>query len=288
MSESKQIAPINTAAFDKQHIKLTYITAIYFDKGSNDSILSLLRNYEAYSPSLLDQIQFVIVDDGSPLQFEIPDFNLNITWLRINENIPWNLGGARNLGSVYAKSDTILLTDLRCEFPEVTLSKASRMQNLGRKMFRFYRYSEKQKRILKRTHANSFLMSRGHFFRFHGYDEEFCGHYGYFGGWLTRFHRYHGSWMPKLPRKYHYIRHDVEAATRDHGLVRDKSTNGMLYLRKREEALAAGAEAGHSRLFLNFTWKVMKECSRAKPTEQRRDPWWVRRYWLRTLFGSYR
>jgi hypothetical protein len=288
MKTSQQTNQINTASFDKQHIKLTYITTCYFDKNSNDSIISLLKNYETYSPDLLDRIQFVIVDDGSPLQFEIPDFNLNIIWLRITENIPWNLGGARNLGAVYAKSDTILLTDLRCDFPEVTLTRVAKMQNLGRKLYRFYRYSEKAKRILPLTHANSFLMSRGHFFRFYGYDEEFCGNYGFFGGWLTRFHRYHGSWLFKMPRKYHYFRHDMDAPVRDHGLARDKSANQELYLRKRTEVLSGGAETGHSRLFLNFTWNVMKQSSRAKPLEKPHDPWWVRRHWLRTLFGSYR
>jgi hypothetical protein len=280
--------PADLHSADKQHIRLSYVVQFYFNKGSNATLIDLLRSYEKYSPDLLDRIQFVVVDDASPLRFEIPDFNLNITWLRIIDDIPWNLGGARNLGAVYAKSDKMLMTDLRCEFPEHTLERVVRMRNTGRRIYRFYRKSEKTGAMLPLTHANSFLMSRGLFFRLYGYDEEFCGNYGYFGGWLTQFHRYHGSWVVKMPRRFHYIRHDVTARGGDHDLRRDKSANRLLYERKRNEVRYWGAEAGHSRLFLNFRWKVVKEQFRDHRFPRKIDTAWKAFSWLRTLVGSYR
>jgi hypothetical protein len=228
-----------------------------------------------------------VVDDGSPLKFEIPEFDLNLTWLRIIEDIPWNLGGARNLGVVYAKSDKILLTDLDHEFPEHTLAHAMRMRNTGRRMYRIHRKSQKSGEFARLAHANSFLMSRARFLRLYGYDEEFCGEYGYFGGWLTQFHRYHGSWVLKLPRKYYCIKNDVAGPEADHDLQRDKSHNRSLYWRKRNEVHYWGAEAGHSRLFLNFRWDVVKEHRRSGFVPRPIDRGWKLRWWFRTLLGTY-
>ena len=275
-------------ARDKQHIRLTYVLHFYFNQGTNASLVERLRTYERYSPDILDRIQFVVVDDGSPLKFEIPEFDLNLTWLRITDDIPWNLGGARNLGVVYAKSDKILLTDLDHEFPEHTLARAVRMRNTGRRMYRVYRKSKTTGEFVRLAHANSFLMSRGRFLRLYGYDEEFCGEYGYFGGWLTQFHRYHGSWVLKLPRKYHCIRHDGAGQNdHDHDLKRDKSHNKELFWRKRNEVHYWGAEAGHSRLFLNFRWEVLRDHNRPNRFPPKIDRMWKLRWWFRTLFGTH-
>ena len=119
---------------DKQHIRLTYITHFYFNQDNASAIIGLLRKYERYRPQLLSIIQFVVVDDGSPLEFDIPEFRLNLIWVRIDQDIPWNQGGARNLGAIFAKSDKMILTDLDHEFPEETLEYAARMGDLRNKM----------------------------------------------------------------------------------------------------------------------------------------------------------
>ena len=75
---------------DKQHIKLTYITHFYCNQQDISEVINLLREYESMPASVLDYVQFVIVDDCSPLEYEIPEFDLNLTWLRITTDIPWN------------------------------------------------------------------------------------------------------------------------------------------------------------------------------------------------------
>ena len=117
------------SSFDRQHIKLTYITHFYLDQKNPDTVVELFRKYESYSSDLLDEVQFVVVNDCSKLEFEIPDFNLNILWLNILDDIPWNQGGARNLGVTYARSDKVLLTDIDLEFPEQTLDYMRRARN---------------------------------------------------------------------------------------------------------------------------------------------------------------
>lgn len=118
--------------YDKSHIRLSYITHFYCNQTNIDSVTELLRHYEQYDPALLDVIEFVIVDDGSPVEYEIPQLNLNITWLRINEDIQWNQAGARNLGVTYAKSDRIVLSDLDHIFPPETLHYMAYRRHPGR------------------------------------------------------------------------------------------------------------------------------------------------------------
>ncbi len=116
---------------DKQHIKLTYITHFYCNQQDISEVVSLLREYETMPASVLDYVQFVIVDDCSPLEYEIPEFNLNLTWLRITTDIPWNQGGSRNLGVTYAASDKILMTDLDHVLPVSTFTYLINAANPG-------------------------------------------------------------------------------------------------------------------------------------------------------------
>lgn len=83
---------------DKSHIELTYVTHFYCNQKNINSITDLLKKYETYSRNLIEKIEFIIVDDCSPLEYEIPDLNLNYRWLKITTDIQWNQGGARNLG----------------------------------------------------------------------------------------------------------------------------------------------------------------------------------------------
>jgi len=39
---------------------------------------NLLKVYEKYSPDLLDIIEFITINDESPLQYKIPKFDLNL------------------------------------------------------------------------------------------------------------------------------------------------------------------------------------------------------------------
>lgn len=266
---------------DKQHIRLTCVINYYLNKDSSSSVLDLLSKYSKYPSDLLDVIQFVVVDDGSPLVFDIPEYDLNLTWLRITEDIPWNIGGSKNLGVVYAKSDKVLISDLDHEFPEHTLRKMIEMGNLGRRFYKVWRQHSDTK-IIGRPHSNTFLISRGRFLRLYGYDEEYCGGYGAEDYRFVKFHKYHGSWQRKLPKKFYCILRK-ECIVKDHSLKRDFVRNTPIDLRKRNELLYWGEGSGHSRIFLNFRWEVVFQHNRkSKPTRDSRRLW--KHLWLfRTL-----
>lgn len=257
---------------DKSHIDLTYVTHFYCNQQSIDSVTTLLREYERYSPELLDRIEFVIVDDCSPLEYEIPDLNLNITWLRITTDIKWNQGGARNLGVTYAKSDKILMSDLDHAFPAETLQFLADQPAPGRHFYKLRR--KKPNGEIYKGHSNLFFMSRARFLRFYGYDEEFSGNYGAEDYRFVKYQKYQGSKQSYFPASVWCYERQLDREKSYHSLVRDLSVNTPVDERKRDECSLFGKEYGHSRIFLNFEWLKLKVNNR-RPTSLPE----VRKYW---------
>lgn len=270
---------------DKSLIRLSYITHFYCNQNDISSVTDLLKRYEKYESDLLDRIQFVIVDDGSPVQYDVPEFNLNLTWLRILQDIPWNQGGARNLGALYAKSDKILLTDLDHEFPEETLAYMVKKGECGRNFYKIYRTNAETGKLQK-GHANTFLISRARFMRFFGYDEEFAGHYGAEDFRFVKIQKYHGSRQMYLNSKFRcFARNDINRDTSYHTLERDLTYNTPIDARKKLETETYGPDSGYSRMFLNYDWRVLKDINREAKVARRKRMLWKHLWYWRWLVG---
>ena len=260
------ITPPHFITRDYSHIKLSYVTHFYCDQNDINSVLNLLNAYAKYDPELLDIMEFVIIDDGSPLKYEIPDFNLNLRWIKINEDIKWNQSGARNLGVLSAKSDKLIITDLDHIFYEDTL-----------KFMATYNFKEKEIYKSRRTHihrngfvagnypgaGNIYAMSRGDFLKYFGYDEEFAGNYGYEDNFCAEYFDALGFKRKYITKKKYFYRerddNDVNRKSSYHSLNRDDSQNKIIYEKKIEKMKKYGAMVAHSRIFLNFTWQVLSE-----------------------------
>ncbi|MDD5175928.1 MAG: glycosyltransferase family A protein [Sterolibacterium sp.] len=270
-------------AVDSSHIRLTYITHYYLNQNRTETITALLEAYAAYAPDLLDRIHFVVVDDGSPLKLTPPKLDLNLTWLRIREDIRWNQGGARNLGATYAKSDNVLLTDLDLHFPEPTLRALVDAKPCGKNIFKFME-RDRATGQLRKGHPNTFFLSRARFLRFYGYDEEFTGNYGAEDFRFVKFQKAQGSRQRYFDRRYTYfVRTEIDRKTAYHSLKRDLSQNTPLDSRKRFENECYGHECGHSRMFLDFTWDILCQSRRENVPRLVQDRGWKRRWLLRTL-----
>jgi hypothetical protein len=259
--------PVGGEKADWSHIGLSYVTHFYLDQDSPEAVLGMLRQYERYDPKLLDLLHFVVVDDGSPLRFEIPHFDLNLTWLRVDEDIRWNQSGSRNLGVVYAKSDKVLMTDLDHEFPQ------ERDVETG---------------ALRKGHSNTFFLSRARFMRFGGYDEEFSGHYGSEDTRFVKYMKGQGTRFRYFPKRYVcFYRRDIDRSGGYHSLLRDLSFNTPVDSRKKLDMEIHGHEAGHSRMFLNFTWTKVRESRREITFTRPVDRAWKRLWILRWLAGGW-
>ncbi len=286
MTSSSRDHPVSGKIDDWSYITLSYIIPFYFNQGDATPLIDLLRHYEHYDPDVLARIHFVLIDDGSPIKIEIPELNLNFTWLAINEDIPWNQPGARNLGVVYAKSDNILLSDLDIEFPEDTLRSVINAPPCGRNFYKFY-IKNRGTGELQRGHPNIFFISRARFLRFGGYDEEFCGHYGADDFRFVKFQKAQGSRQKYYDSRYYcHRRSDIDRETRYHSLGRDLSYNTPVDARKKFEMKTYGHNAGHTRMFLNFTWRKVLERRREVELRSKQDRLWKYLWVWRWLAGS--
>lgn len=264
------------------HIELSYVIPCYLNQDNQDSLHQLLRHYASYPAELMDRIQFVLVDDGSPLPVTIPqDIDLNVLLLRITQDIPWNQGGARNLGVLYSRSDKVIATDMDHLLPETTLRHVFNLGPMRKKMYKLSRKNANGEVIT--PHPNTFVMSRGRYLKYFGVDEEFSGAYGCEDGWFVRWQRYNGTRFFYMNKKFPIIVREMDDGS-SHSLKRDTEHNTSIKQKKMAALRDHGPYGGHSRLFLNFQWTVVEDRQRQVirwiPPANR---WWKRLAWLRWL-----
>lgn len=138
--------------------------------------------YSSFSRETLDAVEFIIVDDGSkdfPLIDVIGDTSklpLNIEIYTIEEDLPWNLAGARNLGVLMASNEWVYISDADVALLEDGI-KTILSSNLAH--YKYYipnRVSPNGKYY--RPHPACFFIHQSSYWAVGGYDEDFSGYYG--------------------------------------------------------------------------------------------------------------
>jgi len=243
---------------DRQHIRLTYVIHYYFNQAkSAETLTSLLDTYTQYARDLLAKIEFIVIDDGSPIDVDLSRYNLNLRHVKILDDIPWNQGGARNLGATLGSGPWLLLSDIDICFPEKTLRYLAAREIIEYRFFKFWRWDSTLEKFRK-PHSNVFFMPRGTFFKYWGYDEEYAGGHGGEDYRFVKFLKSQGVVQFKLPKQYYaFNRSEIDRDQAYHNLERDQSRNAPIDARKRCEMKYLGDTFGHSRLFLNFKWKTL-------------------------------
>ena len=241
-----------------QNIDLCFIMPVYFNQKNTDALTGLLRKYSQYDSGLMQRIEFIIVDDHSPVPVIIPeDIKLNYRLLRITDDIPWNQAGARNLGAALASSPRLVLTDCDHLFPERLLHKIISSSVSDKTFYKFKRI--KQTGETASSPCNIFYISKSAFFSVLGYDEEFCGYYGYEDVMFRDFQKSVGRRLRYFTRRDPIVSLDVDRDNSYHSLVRDTTRNEKLLNRKRILLHSKNPFAAHSRLFLNFQYQKIQE-----------------------------
>ena len=178
--EMKEMPPLTQYTLGDAE-KLSLIYPVYVEnKESLSKIFNNIKLYESYSPEILSNLNIIIVNDGSPLTIDWPQFNLNFSVLNIRENIKWNSGGAKNLGVCFAASERLLISDIDHTFPEETIDFCMKVREkdniLCFNQIEFY--DDGRSENLHSPHPNIFFLSKSNYFYLNGYDEDFCGYYG--------------------------------------------------------------------------------------------------------------
>lgn len=206
-----------------------------------------LLHYAALPKEVRRKFELVLVDDGSPHAVTLPDADLNMTLLRILEDIPWNQTGASNLGVCFAKADNLLLTDLDHTVTPEVLDFMFSKELLLRDVWKFGRVNDDQ---VVKPHPNTFFMRKDFFLMINGYDEDFCGNYGYkdqfFGKYTLPQHN------ANVQTAKQCMRHITADTAREHTLVRCTAVNEQLFHSK---------QGLHSRRMLRFPWKFVASCT---------------------------
>lgn len=212
-----------------------------------------VENWNRYPHWIRDQVRVILIDDASPEPAE-PIFRkceLRKALWRINEDIPFNAHGARNLGAKVMGKDEAwgLFTDMDITLPP---EMAERLLAKEWKSVFHYTFEREFKDARPRKyHCNSFLVTRGAYWGAGGYDEDFAGTYGGDGIFLRALER-------RAPRCH---LGDV-VLTGWNNTVADCSTRDLdrqgpmkkEYLRRRDEKKAQ-PDGLVPRSPLRFTWK---------------------------------
>jgi hypothetical protein len=239
-------------------LKISYVLPIYNEQKDLAAFNQLIATYSKYSRSVLKHIQFVFIDDHSPMPIQLPeDCTLNYLLARIDTNIPWNQGGARNLGAHLARAPKMILTDLDITFTEAGFQYLID-QSIPTHLHIFDRISD-GKPI--HPHFNTFFCSKSTYFKSFGVDEEFCGHYGHEDVFFLDLQKRLGTKIFRVTRFPVLHTEHKNSEKPQHNLVRDENQKRPLYEAKRRIVKDPNRDPfeAHSRLFLNFDWTVQKE-----------------------------
>lgn len=161
-------------------VKLTVCYPYYRHR---ETIKRHLAEWLSWSPELRACIEFIIVDDGSPVPLELPVCDLNLRHYRVTKDIPWNYG-AKNLAVSKAETDWLFISELdhmiteraaqllvKCCKPDdhdavTTVNRQASSPNAAE------RYTDKK-------HPATWLLTKRMFNQAGGFDEDFAGRYGH-------------------------------------------------------------------------------------------------------------
>lgn len=155
--------------------QLTLITHVYNAQAPVDRQLAL---WKAFSPELRERLRFLVIDDHSDTPLQVDPGDLDLRLVRVDDDIDWNMPGCRNLAATLCETPWMLFFDIDNVCSEANLRKI--VANLPRMdASRLHVFRRTENGVDVEPHINSFLITRQGYFRAGGYDEDFCGHYGF-------------------------------------------------------------------------------------------------------------
>lgn len=139
-----------------------------------------------------NSIKVIVVDDGSPEPAKnvLGPFVGNVEVYRILQDIPWNRGGARNLGAKVADTKWIMHIDIDHILPAACAETMMKTRlTPGVEWYRFRRFRVGRADATRRKdaiaddvefgeikpHGDSYLCTRELYWRVGGYDEDYSG-----------------------------------------------------------------------------------------------------------------
>lgn len=173
--------------------RVTFLLLYYND---HHLLAQQLDSWTKFSQEALDQIQFLVVDDGSVPGHGAKDFfranleltnKLDLALYRIDQDMEWNIGGARNLGFWMASTPWVFMSDGDIRVEPDTMDYILTLANDATSTFiknnvsvsRLYGYFQRYVAPNeKKPHPAVMLAKKKDYWIAGGCDEDFVGHYG--------------------------------------------------------------------------------------------------------------
>lgn len=199
-----------------------------------------IRNWEAYP----DNVRVILVDDGSPEPAEKIVREHASGWLRerlslyrIEVDIPWNRGGARNLGTKEAKTPWVVHVDIDHILPGDCAKKLTDFNADPKRWYRFGRFRNgkadetRQKDKIPRElgfgrihpHIDSYLCTQDLYWKAGGYNEDFSGCLGGGSPFLAQMEAISKPLLAPEGVDLHVYTRSVCSDASDHSLSRDRT-----------------------------------------------------------------
>lgn len=212
-------------------------------------------------------LEIILIDDGSPepaLPIVLDNYRgRNLLVYRITKDIPWNRGGARNLGAKMATTDWIIHIDIDHILPPDCCARLLKFDADPKCWYRFPRFRRGAADETRRKdaidpkitygpikpHCDSYLVTRDQFWKVGGYDEDYSGCLGGGSPFLKQLEE--AAKLQLLPSDIYldvYTRHVIKDAS-DFSLSRDTSE----YSRRRKIKEARGKTRAINPL--RFSWE---------------------------------
>lgn len=122
-----------------------------------------------------DAVEVIVVDDCGEPAVE-PDPRIDVL-LRVDQDIPWNQPGARNLGVKHASAPVLLLIDVdMCVADLDEHLVAARNLPPNHAVYVGLRYQDGK---INLSHPHNLMVHREELLALGGYDEDYCGAYGW-------------------------------------------------------------------------------------------------------------
>jgi glycosyltransferase involved in cell wall biosynthesis len=218
---------------------------------SPEMLRQQMSNWERYP----EGVKIIVVDDGSPedalsvLREASQDLLKRVCLYRITVDVPWNRGGARNLGATVATTDWIVHIDIDHVLPPESAEQLLDYDASPKRWYRFPRFrigkadETRRKDAIPdedefgrvKEHIDSFLITRDLFMR-SPYDEDYSGCLGGGSPFLSRMAKL--SAVQVLPEEIHlhvYTRHVVKDAS-----VSTLSRDTSEYARRKQKKERSG------------------------------------------------
>lgn len=160
---------------------LTICMAVY---GQPKMLAHQLATIDAYPEAVRERLSLIVVDDhGDPpvRPWDVKTFETLIkkSLFRVDDDIPWNQMGARNLAMEHAEGWCLMIDPDMVFSAEMMGRMLAAQEPLQRGQVVKYGLKHKKSGQLDMASPNTYMIHRDDFFAVGGYDEDYAGNKGW-------------------------------------------------------------------------------------------------------------